>query len=305
MSLSQRSIRTLHLKHLIVASTQPAPVPTTTPLLESLRAEKTAQKDKEAIQRNHAHYKDPTVVSGVPAVSTDGPSRKDDKKKKGPSIPLPTKPAEAPISKKASKRAAAKAAQQEVAKSTGGSGASNKAAQQASTAQSPSKSAPSSPNPKASRGHRERQASKSIPPPALVPTNPTETTANASSTSQVPTTAAAQPAPRRTRPVLGLGRQFEAALNGAGVAISPAERKARRERQREVSGSGAPGSEKSKVKEDARPANPVTRPSTSQAPPTILQRDPQAQPPQILSRPTPATDTATSAVPSQREDAPV
>ncbi|KAG5219494.1 Smg-4/UPF3 family-domain-containing protein [Salix suchowensis] len=41
-----------------VASTQPAPMPTTTPLLEALKAEKSAAKDREAILRNHAHYKE-------------------------------------------------------------------------------------------------------------------------------------------------------------------------------------------------------------------------------------------------------
>lgn len=39
-----------------VASTQPAPEPKTTPLLEALRADKLAQKDKETILKAHAHY---------------------------------------------------------------------------------------------------------------------------------------------------------------------------------------------------------------------------------------------------------
>ncbi|KAJ8507385.1 hypothetical protein ONZ45_g10235 [Pleurotus djamor] len=40
----------------LIASTQPAPAPTTTPLLEALKAEKSAAKDREAILRNHPHY---------------------------------------------------------------------------------------------------------------------------------------------------------------------------------------------------------------------------------------------------------
>ena len=63
---------TVHL----VASTQPVPQPKSTPLLEALKAEKSANKDKEAILRNHAHYS-----QIIPSVS-----RKEDKKK---TIPAP------------------------------------------------------------------------------------------------------------------------------------------------------------------------------------------------------------------------
>jgi len=42
-----------------------------TPLLDALKAEKSAQRDKEAIQRNHAHYKDAAHAS-----------KKDESKKK-------------------------------------------------------------------------------------------------------------------------------------------------------------------------------------------------------------------------------
>ena len=45
-------------------------------MLEALKAEKSAQKDKEAIIRNHAHYKDPATLGG---------SKKDDGKKKAAS----------------------------------------------------------------------------------------------------------------------------------------------------------------------------------------------------------------------------
>lgn len=91
----------------LVASTQPAPAPTSTPLLEALKAEKSAQKDKEAIQRNHAHYKDPIVASGLaPPV---GGSKKEDTRKRSSGAPPPSKATETQPSKKVSKKAAAAA----------------------------------------------------------------------------------------------------------------------------------------------------------------------------------------------------
>ena len=68
----------------LVASTQPVPQPKSTPLLEALKAEKSANKDKEAILRNHAHYS-----QIIPSIS-----RKEDKKK--------TIPAPQPLASKAS-----------------------------------------------------------------------------------------------------------------------------------------------------------------------------------------------------------
>jgi len=38
-------------------------MPTFTPLLDTLKAEKSAQRDKEAIQRSRPHYKDATRAS--------------------------------------------------------------------------------------------------------------------------------------------------------------------------------------------------------------------------------------------------
>ena len=49
-------MNTIWLAKQLVASTQPVPQPKSTPLLEALKAEKSANKDKEAILRNHAHY---------------------------------------------------------------------------------------------------------------------------------------------------------------------------------------------------------------------------------------------------------
>jgi regulator of nonsense transcripts 3 len=61
-----------HFPHtILVASTERPTMPTSTPLLDALKAEKSAQRDKEAIQRNHAHYKDAAQAS-----------KKDDSKKK-------------------------------------------------------------------------------------------------------------------------------------------------------------------------------------------------------------------------------
>lgn len=69
-------MNTIWLAELLVASTQPVPQPKSTPLLEALKAEKSANKDKEAILRNHAHYS-----QIIPPAS-----RKEDKKK---NIPAP------------------------------------------------------------------------------------------------------------------------------------------------------------------------------------------------------------------------
>ncbi|CAA7266188.1 unnamed protein product [Cyclocybe aegerita] len=71
----------------LIASTRPASPPKTTPLLEALKAEKSANKDKEAILRNHAHYNQIMVPS----------SRKEEKKKaSGP--PASSRPVETPAS---------------------------------------------------------------------------------------------------------------------------------------------------------------------------------------------------------------
>ena len=67
-------MNTVWLAEQLVASTQPVPQPKSTPLLEALKAEKSANKDKEAILRNHAHYS-----QIIPPIS-----RKEDKKKNIP-----------------------------------------------------------------------------------------------------------------------------------------------------------------------------------------------------------------------------
>ncbi len=56
---------------LLVASTERPAMPASTPLLDALEADKSAQRDKEAIQRNHSHYKD----------AAQAPKRDESKKK--------------------------------------------------------------------------------------------------------------------------------------------------------------------------------------------------------------------------------
>ncbi len=63
--------KTFLTRTLLVASTERPAMPASTPLLDALKAEKSAQRDKEAIQRNHAHYKDAAHAS-----------KKDESKKK-------------------------------------------------------------------------------------------------------------------------------------------------------------------------------------------------------------------------------
>lgn len=53
---------------LIVASAQPAPPPKTTPLLEALKAEKTAAKDKEILRNHNAARKPTSVPLSAPVV---------------------------------------------------------------------------------------------------------------------------------------------------------------------------------------------------------------------------------------------
>ncbi|EMD37045.1 hypothetical protein CERSUDRAFT_95309 [Gelatoporia subvermispora B] len=278
----------------LITSTQPPPHPTTTPLLEALKAEKSAQKDKEAILRNHAHYKDHQILT-----ATAGAAKKDDSKKKGgaaPSTPVAQKPAEQPLGKKAAKKAAAaaKAAQQQQAQA---SSSSTPAPAKSSAAPAAQGKQPSNapPTPKAPRPPRERP-----PKPSPVLGIPAEPSADPSSSSAQPTTVPTPTAPRRGRPVIGIAsRTFEAALSGAGV-----ERKSRREREKDHAAASpadspsAPATPseasagKGKAKEERRLGGVATSGNVALGvqqqraqPPggatTILQRD---QPPKILPR---------------------
>jgi len=81
-------------------------MPASTPLSDALKTEKSAQRDKEAIQRNDAHYKDVAHAS-----------KKDESKKTAAAASGSTSEAKrgresaAPLGKRAARRAAAAAAQ--------------------------------------------------------------------------------------------------------------------------------------------------------------------------------------------------
>ena len=80
-------------------------MPASTPLLDALKAEKSAQWDKEAFQRNHPHYKDAVQVS-----------KREELKKKAAATSSAAAESKmsgestAPLVKRAAKRAAAAAA---------------------------------------------------------------------------------------------------------------------------------------------------------------------------------------------------
>jgi len=261
----------------LIAASQPPPQPTTTPLLEALKAEKSAQRDKEAILRNHAHYKDQSTTSG---------SKKDDAKKKGTAATSTQKPPEQQLSKKAAKKAAAAAkASQPQTSSTPNAGkaptlppAQPKSAQPVSTAPA-----------KASRPPRERHPKPAGPSPvpsgSSVP--PGAPSTDIASPTQVEAAASAQPASsRRTRPMLGLAsRHFEAALSEAGV-----ERKPRKEKERQAQASPGvaavsgtiigDGAARGKAGEDRRSgvrgsSAPRGQGAPTPSAPMILQRDTQ------------------------------
>ncbi|KAI0080404.1 hypothetical protein K474DRAFT_1704712 [Panus rudis PR-1116 ss-1] len=288
-SLKEAPSKPLDIDNLesLVAAAQPPPPPTTTPLLEALKAEKSAQKDKEAILRNHAHYKD------TPTIATN-PQKKDDSKKKS----APSKSAEAHASKKAAKKAAAKAAAQQQQTETTIANppqiAKNPAHASSQSHPIPVKPAP----PKGPKAARERQNAKASASTAsnAAPTNPAPAAPSTSQSSNTPSgstanaSAPTSPAPRRVRPVIGLAsRQFEAALSGAGVSLG--ERKSRREREKEAA------AETNKGKDGDRTASSSTQPVA----PTILQRNSPNQPTAPLPR---AASNATPADNSSRNEAP-
>ncbi|KAJ8454157.1 hypothetical protein ONZ45_g19414 [Pleurotus djamor] len=193
----------------LIASTQPAPAPTTTPLLEALKAEKSAAKDREAILRNHPHYnirkseaKKPSPGQNArpePVRPTpDSPSGNRKNKRGGPppkatgpppnaQTPTPVKPPQG---------------QQKPSLSGG------------SNSNAPPQVKP--PKPPKNRG---KQAASGDAAPSAADSAPPAQAGPSKAQSQTPGGAAAQPptAPRRMR--LGIAsRQFEAALSGVGVS---------------------------------------------------------------------------------------
>ena len=234
-----------------VAANQAPPMPKTTPLLEALKAEKSASKDKEAILRNHAHYKDPAILAstnalrGAHAAAAAASSAKDEvgKKKGGPST-QPKEAASADVGKKGKKahitqaavakqqHAAAAAAKKEHASSPKPSRAARQqaaAARAAAAAQTAAQSqvrvsdnrpAEAPPVSASSSGEGGGVAATAPAPPASVAAN----------------VGAAVAASRRGRPIVGLGsRHLQAALSQVGAAA--VERK-RREKEKDTAKEG-------------------------------------------------------------------
>jgi regulator of nonsense transcripts 3 len=193
-------------------------MPASTPLLDALKAEKSAQRDKEAIQRNHPHYKDAVQASKreefkKKAVATSSAAA--ESKKSGEST--------APLGKRAAKRAAAAAAQKAPAQA--GPAAQPKSGNAPSEAKPPSSSPSKGKSARASKHHRKpppSTAPSQVAPvsAATAPSSPPPTEAIAQVLSPAPTARALTPAssnnPGMTRPVLGIvSRHFGAALSGA------------------------------------------------------------------------------------------
>ncbi|KAH9169544.1 hypothetical protein EDB89DRAFT_1984660 [Lactarius sanguifluus] len=292
-----------------VASTERPSMPASTPLLDALKAEKSAQRDKEAIQRNHPHYKDAAQAS-----------KKEESKKKTAAAASTAATAKqssdsaAPLGKRAAKRAAAAAAQKASAQTSAPTLPKAGIAPAASTTKPPP-SPNKSKSTRASKHHASAQAQSSklssapLDPAtqvAAASNTPAETGAGASAPAPAPAAAAgSNETGRRTRPVLGLAsRQFEVALSGAGVSKG-SRRDRGAEKEKEPAKDGPPprekkdgGSRKNK-EEDAPARNPVLVPQPGVLPaPTILQREAKPPPPPRQSQQAPSD--ASAATPSGR-----
>ncbi|KAG0706582.1 Smg-4/UPF3 family-domain-containing protein [Suillus ampliporus] len=266
------------LETLIAASQPPAP-PTTTPLLEALKAEKSAQKDKEAILRNHAHYKDTVAAASA--------ARKEEVKKRAPVPPaapqkLPeAKPAS--LSRKAKKAAAAAAAAQKTAPPSQTTQIIPPAVKAASAgnANLPAKPPPQAPaTPSTSRQRRPSQSRQQQAPKPPAPPLPSKPAAQPNPSASAEAAPPAPPASgRRGRPVVGLGRQFEAALNGA---VGPSGGK-----RREKDAQPGPASEGVHKDVPAKSKDAYSLSSPSPGVPSILQRGDVHTPgsPMIMQRP--------------------
>ena len=203
-SLSEFPIlrRWILTKHLLVASTQPVPQPKSTPLLEALKAEKSANKDKEAILRNHAHYS-----QIIPPAS-----RKEDKKKATP----------ASQASKASEGTSANVTNSVV----GTGGKKSKKGQPHVQAPAPVVGLPKAATAATDSGSKntaDGPITESTKPvkaprvPRVAPQNKNQSNNFNQGGTVDNATAAPSDAPARRRPVIGLGsRQFEAALSGVG-----------------------------------------------------------------------------------------
>ncbi|KZV74977.1 hypothetical protein PENSPDRAFT_741883 [Peniophora sp. CONT] len=265
-----KTMDTETLLETLIASTISAPQPTSTPLLEALKAEKSAQKDKEAILRNHAHYKE---------------IKKDDKKKgaaaaststAAPSAAAPGKDAPATLGKRAAKKAAA--AQKAAAAAEKEKG-KEKAAPAASGSGAPAKSAPPTP--------KKKGAAAAATPATADTTAPVETS-----------TAASEPSARRQRPVIApSSRALEAALSGAGVQKKREARDKGKEKEKVQDGDASDAKGKTRPPTSGKVPVSIAVPSATGGggvlpAPAILQRD---QVPKVLARPTEPAATVPAA----------
>lgn len=260
----------------LIAASQPPAAPKTTPLLEALKAEKSAQKDKEAILRNHAHYKDISAASA---------SKKEEGKKRAaaPTAASQKQPEVKPVAplsrkaKKAAAAAAAAAAQQSGSPAQPAQTIPHTATKGASAGHATLPAKPPPQAPATSRQRRSSQSRQQAPKVLAAPLPPKPVVQ--------PTPASAEAAPpassRRGRPVIGLGRHFEAALNGA---VGPSGGK-----KREKDTQPAPTSEAVQKDVPGKSKDTFTSSSPSPAVPSILQRGDGHPPgnPMIMQRPQP------------------
>ncbi|KAJ3716601.1 Smg-4/UPF3 family-domain-containing protein [Lentinula raphanica] len=198
----------------LIASTQPVPQPKTTPLLEALKAEKDAIKEKAAMKEKVAIMRNTALEN----------ARKDDaaKKKGGKANELVSFSAPPPSTKKPNKKAISN-----TANTSGPASTSTTAVPPVKPGGPPAKSV------KAARQPPSQPPTKVLMnTPSAKPPSTSESQTQQQTQTDVPSSTAP---PRRARPILGLAsRQFEAALSGAGV--NAGDRKSRREREASVAG---------------------------------------------------------------------
>ena len=218
-------------------------MPTPTPLLDSLKAEKYAQRDKEAIQRKHPHYKDaaqhprrtnPKKMAAAASGAT--PTRRRNKVAIRPHrlANEPQRGLQPPEGVREGRLHDTAEDRKRIRCSTCG---------QAISIPSPSKGKPwpcdaASINPK----HRSRstspvQATSTAPSSSRPPTDSSAFITTASAPFLAP--ASSDVYGRRSRPVLVLAsRQFEAAVSGVGVTKGGNKRQRAAEEERELANDG-------------------------------------------------------------------
>jgi regulator of nonsense transcripts 3 len=220
----------------------------TTPLLEALIAEKSALKDKEAILRNHAHYRDGAKrdKGKGPIIVASGSSRG------GRGATAASAAAGAGDSHGHSGKRARRGKNKDDTKETGDGGATPKG-----PVHIQSKSgAPSGPAP-AAGGSRRRERNREAQKAAAAsgePQSSTETQTTSAPTTialitddlpdEGPPTPIPASATQRRRPAIALGlqsRHFEAALSGVVPGGPRAPRRERKEKEKEGA-EGAAGS---------------------------------------------------------------